>query len=252
MAIIVLQFIVSAAAIIVAGSFLTKFADKIADNTGWGKMFVGGLLLAGATSLPELVVDVNSIQMDLPDLAVGDLLGSSLFNLMILSILDFSFPSAFKHTAFSSAFLHHSLTAALTIILTAVVGIGIVSQLEISFFGVSIFAWMVLVMYLLGLILIFREKDEGRPVKGVQSSSIQTVVLAEKHKSTLSSFAGFVFSAVAILIFAPYLVHAADELAKQSGMGHTFVGTTLVALATSLPELVATVAAFRMGSPDLA
>lgn len=51
---------------------------------------------------------------------------------------------------------------------------------------------------------------------------------------------------------APYLVHVADNIAKHSGLGHTFIGTTLVALATSLPELVSTLAAFRIGAPDLA
>lgn len=53
----IIQFILSALGIAIAGSFLTKFADKISIATGWGRMFVGGLLLAGATSLPELMVD---------------------------------------------------------------------------------------------------------------------------------------------------------------------------------------------------
>jgi cation:H+ antiporter len=53
-------------------------------------------------------------------------------------------------------------------------------------------------------------------------------------------------------VAAPFLVEAADQLAKMSGLGQTFIGTTVVALATSLPELVSTIVAFRMGSPDLA
>ncbi len=109
MAIVLSQFILSALVIVAAGLFLTKFADNIAEITGWGKMFVGGLLLAGATSLPELMVDLKAIELDLPDLAVGDLLGSCLFNLLILALLDFAFPSTFRRTAFSPAFLHHSL-----------------------------------------------------------------------------------------------------------------------------------------------
>lgn len=104
MAGIVLQFIIAAAVIVIAGIYLTKFADMIAAATGWGRMFVGSLLLAGATSIPELMVDMKSIQLNLPDLAVGDLLGSSLFNLLILATLDFSFPSLFRRTAFSPAF----------------------------------------------------------------------------------------------------------------------------------------------------
>jgi len=81
---IMLEFTLSALAIVIAGSLLTRFSARIAEITGLGKVFVGSLLLAGATSLPELMVDIQSIRMNLPDLAVGDLLGSSLFYLLIL------------------------------------------------------------------------------------------------------------------------------------------------------------------------
>lgn len=250
MVLVVFQFLLSALVIIFAGSFLTKFADKIADITGWGKMFVGGLLLAGATSLPELMVDLKAVALDLPDLAVGDLLGSSLFNLLILATLDFAFPSAFRRTAFSPAFLHHSLAAVLTIVLTSIVGIGIASRLETSFLGVSLFSWAVAVVYLFGLRLIYLEGNSQAIVSGIGEE--QHPLVTARYRPILLAFLGYMASALVILAAAPFLVHAADQLARQSGLGHTFVGTTLVALATSLPELVATLAAFRMGAPDLA
>lgn len=210
-------------------------------------MFVGGLLLAGATSLPELIVDLKAVQLNLPDLAVGDLLGSSLFNLLILAVLDFAYPSAFRRTAFSPKFLHHSLAAVLTILLTALVAAGIVSRIETSLFGVSLFSWAIVVVYLYGLRLIFLEGSD-HPV----SESKQTSVMPSKSRSIVTAFSGYIVSSFVILLAAPYLVAAADEIAMLSGLGHTFVGTTLVALATSLPELVATFAAFRIGAPDLA
>lgn len=246
MLIIIIQFISAAFVIILAGFFLTKFADKISEVTGWGKMFVGGLLLAGATSLPELMVDLKAVQLNLPDLAVGDLLGSSLFNLLILALLDFAYPSAFRRTAFSPKFLHHALAAVLTILLVSVVGIGIVSKLENSFLGVSIFSWGIVLIYLFGLRLIFLEG------KATPTAEKPQVFQNKKIKPLFGAFAGYLTSAAFILIAAPYLVEAADNIAQHSGLGHTFVGTTLVALATSLPELVATLAAFRLGSPDLA
>ena len=251
MASVILQFILSALVIIIAGSFLTKFADKISEKTGWGRMFVGGLLLAGATSLPELMVDLQAIRLDLPDLAVGDLLGSSLFNLLILAVLDFTFPSTFRHTAFSPKFLHHTLAAVLTIILTAIVGIGIASRLETSFLGISLFSWAVVIVYLYGLRLIFLGRPEN-VVSAPASESEQAVPSVSKYRPLVLAFSGYLACAFVILLAAPYLVRAADEIAKHSGLGHTFIGTTLVALATSLPELVSTLAAFRMGAPDLA
>lgn len=246
MSLIAIQFFVAALVIVLAGFFLTKFADKIAELTGWGRLFVGSLLLAGATSLPELMVDIHAVKNDLPDLAVGDLLGSGLFNLLILALLDFLYPSAFRGTSFSPKFIHHSLAAVLTIVLTSVIGVGIASQFQLSFLGVSIFAWSTLLIYFYGLRLLFIEgrssSDKPKPDR-VRASRIRSLVFA---------FLGYSASSIVILVAAPYLVSAADKMASRTGIGHTFIGTTLVALTTSLPELIATLAAFRMGAPDMA
>jgi Sodium/calcium exchanger protein len=85
-----LQFVVSGILIMGAGTLLARFADKIPELTGLGRLLVGSVLLAGATSLPELTVDTSAVRLGLADLAVGDLLGSSLMNLMILAVLDLS------------------------------------------------------------------------------------------------------------------------------------------------------------------
>lgn len=247
MLIFIFQFLISAIIIIFAGYYLTKSADKIAELTGWGRIFVGSLLLAGATSLPELMVDIKSIKMNLPDLAVGDLLGSSLFNLLILASLDFFFPSAFRRTAFSPTYLHHSLSAVLAITLTAIVGIGITSKIDTSFFGISIFSWTILIVYFFGIRLTFldgiKEKDQSKVEQNITTNIKKRLVL---------EFSFFLIATIIILAAAPFLVESADQIARMSGLGHSFIGTTLVALSTSLPELIATIAAFRMGSPDLA
>src|SRR3990172_4349029 len=88
MAMLVLQFLGAALAIVVAGTFLTRYADAIGERTRLCRTLAGMMLLATATSLPELAVDCNLARMGLPNLALGDLLGSSLFNLLILAILD--------------------------------------------------------------------------------------------------------------------------------------------------------------------
>lgn len=86
------------------------------------------------------------------------------------------------------------------------------------------------------------QKNEGTETDFGKSKGIKVVI----------PFLGYLASATVILIAAPFLVEAADKIALATGMGHTFIGTTLVALSTSLPELVATFAAFRIGAPDLA
>jgi cation:H+ antiporter len=78
------------------------------------------------------------------------------------------------------------------------------------------------------------------------------VLVPASHLTLPIAITGYVVAAVAIVVAAPFLARAADRLAELSGLGGTFVGTTLVALSTSLPELVATAAAVRMGAFDLA
>lgn len=249
------KFFLSALAIIVAGSFLTRFSDKIAEITGWGRMFVGGLLLAGATSLPELMVDLKSIELDLPNLAVGDLLGSCLFNLLILSVLDFAYPSTFRRTAFSPKYLHHALAAVLSIVLTSIVAIGIASRHDISFFGINLFLWATILAYLYGLRLIFIERAQASTSQdqdSVEPLPAEASPFDQKKKKLAFAFLGYLACASVIFFSAPFLVSAADQLSEISGLGHTFIGTTLVALSTSLPELITTLTAFRIGAPDLA
>ena len=83
----VLIFSGSTAVVVLAGVFLTRFADGIAKATGLGSLLVGSIFLAGATSLPELMVDVSAAHMQKADLAVGGIVGSSLFNLLILALI---------------------------------------------------------------------------------------------------------------------------------------------------------------------
>ena len=79
---LVLEFLGLALVVAAAGTVLALAADRIAEITQLGRLLIGSLLLAAATSLPELSVDVSAVRRGLADLAVGDLLGSSLMNLL--------------------------------------------------------------------------------------------------------------------------------------------------------------------------
>ena len=83
MQMLIVEFIGLSLVIVIAGSFLARDADRIGQLTGLGRTLTGVVLLAVATSLPELVVGCQAALIDAPNLAVGDLLGSCLFNLLI-------------------------------------------------------------------------------------------------------------------------------------------------------------------------
>jgi cation:H+ antiporter len=250
MAAVILQFFVAAGVIVIAGTVLTRFADTIAYLTQLGRLLVGSIFLAGATSLPELMVDLSAIGLGLPDLAVGDLMGSSLCNLLILAVLDLSRRS--KGHMFSRASAAHALSATLSLVLTAIAAISFLLAERLAQFdlgGMNITNLAILLAYVLGVRLVFcNQRIAARHSEG----SLQVVSVPARRAALLKAIAGYLISADAILIAAPFLAEAAGRLAELTGLGNTFIGTTLVALSTSLPELVATLAAVRMGAFDLA
>jgi cation:H+ antiporter len=237
------EFGIAAFVLISAATFLTRFADTIAERTGLGRLLVGTLFLAGATSLPELTVDFNAIRIGEPDLAVGDLLGSSLFNLLILMGVS----SVFRlPEEASSQSAQNAVAAVLSITLTSIVAFGLLVNLDASFLRGGLFSWFGFLCYLFGLRLLF--------LQGKRTASPQVEGAPQIQGRTLlgKAVTGYVACAMVILLAAPYLAEAADRLAVLTGLGHSFVGTTLVAASTSLPELAATTAAFRMRRTDLA
>lgn len=173
--VILLKFVLSAGAIFVAGSFLTRFADAIAEFTGLGRLLVGSVLLAGATSLPELSVDLSAIKMQLPDLAVGDLLGSCLLNLMILAALDLMHGS--HRRMFTPQSAAHALAGLLSIALLCIVGVSLLTTKlteHHSIFGVGPGMLLVIVGYVLGVRVIYIDQRVAAQRKLPQPSESAT------------------------------------------------------------------------------
>jgi cation:H+ antiporter len=245
-----LQFAACAAVIIVAGTFLSKYADSIAELTGLGRLLIGSVLLAGATSLPELTVDISAVRLGAVDLAVGDLVGSSLMNLLILAMLDLSRHSRGRMLSKQGA--AHALSGSVSAALTCVVAMSLLTGKslgihEVLDVGPAVFA--VVVAYLFGVRLVYLNQ------RIAQRSALEKGVPLHEPLAGMSmgkALAGFAVCAVAILLAGPFLAEAADELAEVTGLGGTFVGTTLVAFSTSLPDLVSSLAAVRLGAHDLA
>ena len=84
-----LKFAVCILLIGVAGPVLTRYADVISRLTGLSRSWIGLVLLATATSLPELITGISAVAIaNVPNIAVGDALGSCVFNLLMLVLLD--------------------------------------------------------------------------------------------------------------------------------------------------------------------
>ena len=254
-AMLIWQFLLLAGAVAAAGSVLARSADQIAEATGLGRLLVGSLLLAAVTSLPELSVDIAAIRSGYVDLAAGDLFGSSLMNLLILALVDLSIRSGRKMLSREGA--AHALSATLGIAVTSLAGLAIVTADKLPaaiILGMSGWSWAILLSYLFGARMIFINQRISARLAAESRSDDSGLSQGSSARKPSFLLSAIIFGAAAVVLcFAgPKLAHVAGALAEETGLGGTFVGTTLVAVTTSLPELVASLTAIRMGAIDLA
>ena len=148
-------FVISAIAIIGTGTWLALIGDQIADITGWGAGFVGSLLLAVTTSLPELVVAATAIRIGAPDMAIADILGSNMFNIGV-GVFCYDVFSA-DGPIFSLVSKGHIFTACAVLLMTLVVILGLVARTRRRLLRVSWYALVLVLVYLAAAYAIFAE-----------------------------------------------------------------------------------------------
>jgi cation:H+ antiporter len=248
-------FIICGVVILIVGALMTRNADYIADRTGLGKAFVGGILLAGATSMPEMMTEVSAARMGAPNLVVGDALGSNLYNMVLLGVVDLW---SRRVSVLANVALAQAFAAALAVLMTVLAGAFILLRLPTQVMGVGLDVLALALVYLVGMKLL-RSTERGERITG--AAVIEEEVPSQPEESAKSfrqrfglpiAVASFALCTAVIIAVAPRLAHSAKQIAEMTGLGTTFVGTTLLALATSLPELASSFAAVRMGSYDLA
>lgn len=239
-------FVLTASVVAGAGVHLARAGDEIAERAGIPRLLVGMLLVAGATSLPELVTDVSAALAGAPDLAVGDLLGSSMANMAILAVIDLTW----RHRVWPQVEVGHARVASVAIALTALGALALLTPtgLRLGWLGLDTLA---IALAYVAAVAWMRRSPQSRFAEG--SVLPRALGWSRPERGSLRP-AGvrFALAALAILVAAPVLVAAAVEIARATGLGQTFVGAALLALSTSLPELVASVAAVRIGAHDLA
>lgn len=229
-----------------AGARLTRLADAIGEKTGMSGSWVG-LLLAAVTSLPELATGVSAVTVaHAPNIAVGDVLGSTVFNLALLVMLDVLHR---PDTIYSRASTGHVLSAGFGVILLGVVGASVLLEREhvLPRLGsIGGYTPLLVVLYLLALRSVFSyERREAATGQAAQEPRYAGLSL-RKASLQFTIFAGIV------TVAGVWLPIAGSRIADEMGWTRTFVGTLLVAGATSLPEVVVTLAALRLRALDMA
>jgi cation:H+ antiporter len=251
-------FVAAGAAIWYAGTKLEHLADVIARRTGLGHAFVGVLLLAAVTSLPEIATTATALWIGNASLAVHNLLGSVVFNTAVLVVADLVVdPAALTHR-----------TPRFVLLIT---GVGVVFLLGVVVVGgalatgVAVPPWLpagtlwgvvILLAYAGVLAATYQGQGDPRWQPVVSGPAPPEPERAERpgYKGWPNPKVYWVFGAASlgVLIAGWTIAQSGDALATQTGLGASFVGFVLVGIATSLPEISTTVSAARAGNDEMA
>jgi cation:H+ antiporter len=242
-----LQLALCALAIAYAGARLTRLADALGEKTGMSGSWVGLLLLAAVTSLPELATGISAVTVaHAPDIALGDVLGSTVFNLALLVVLDVLHR---PETIYRRASTGHILSAGFAVIMLSLVGASVLlerEQVVPRLASVGTYTPLLVLLYVLAMRSVFLY--ESRQTR-IEPAAGQERYVGLSLRSASLSFAAF---AGVVAVAGIWLPVAGSRIADEMGWTRTFVGTLLVAGATSLPEIVVTLAALRLRALDMA
>jgi cation:H+ antiporter len=241
---LLIQFTACAVLIARAGYLLSHSADALAGAYGWGRGWVGLALLATVTSLPELASGISAVAfVDAPNLAVGNALGACVVNLLFLVVVD----ALQRHQPmYREASATHLLSAAFGVVMLGFVALSLlIGTRAPALLHVGIYSPMLLALYLLAL-------------KGVHAHERQAMAVGTGTRSPLpagqtrNEWRRFGLAAGVVLAAGSWLPKVADGLATTLGLSRSFVGTVLMAVVTTLPEMAVTLGALRLGALDMA
>ncbi len=254
-----LIFSIGAALVWGAGTKLSAYVDLFADRTGMGKAFAGALLLGGATSLPELATTLTASYSGAAELAGTNLLGGIVMQTAVLAVIDAWVLRGRALTYFSpeSSLL---MVGVMLILLIALASSAIISGEIISVFGIGLWPVVLFGTYLISLWVIFRYEGNPRwePQGEIAQPPESARDLKDAHQAAFkdvstSWLVAYFIAASSVVLVGGYLVAKTGEVvAEQTGLGQGLVGATLVALATSLPEVSTTYSAVRFGAYSMA
>lgn len=242
-----LAFIICTAAIIYSGSRLSRYGDIIAEKTGLRRTWVGFIMLASITSLPELITGISAVTItDVPNIAIGDVLGSCVFNMLIYAALDIVYRPVPLST---KAHQGNILSAGFGILLLSFVASSLVLGKQTGSLGwIGLYSLIIMVIYFTAIRMVFFYEKRQHSI----CLQERTVELRYKDVPMKTAMINYSINGFIIVVAAVFLPKIGEGLALSTGLGNTFVGNIFIALSTSFPEIVVSIAAIKMDAVDLA
>lgn len=243
-----LAFVFCLVVILFAGFKLARYGDAIAEKTGLGAVWIGLVLIALVTSLPELTTEISATTLvDSPDLALGTIFGSCTFNLAILALLDAIYSNG---PILNKVSRGHIISAGAGAVIVALAAVSIffgegLSGLALGWVGVP--SLLIFIIYILSVKQIFNYERRKNDDKNQQPTTLQYDGISNRQV-----YIRFSMAALAIIGAGIWLAFIGEDIAETYNLSNSFVGTLFLAFTTSMPELAVGIAAIRLGAIDIA
>ncbi len=234
---LIIMYVVFAIALCFLSKKLADYVDALDKKTNISGAFIGGVLLAAVTSLPELFTSISATIL-LPSsasLVVGNILGSNLFNIAILGLCFILFFKKFIDGTFE--FKSHFTVIIGTCFIYAIVSYGLLAndKLQPIVGPINFLALLILIVY--GITIFLQPKEaEGEKEEDTYNLTIKQVIIR------------FIICAVVLVAVSVLITYNTDAIATKFNINQTTAGAIFLAIATSLPELVSSIALCKKGN----
>jgi cation:H+ antiporter len=261
--VLLVLFIGSAAAIWYAGIKLSDTTDVLAERLHLGSALGGLVLLAIATNLPEIAITASAALSGELDVAVGNILGGIALQTVVLVVLDAAGVRARRPLTRMAASLQLVLEGAMVVVVLAVMVMGTQLSPGLHAGGLAPASLAIALIWVIGLVLLNRAGRglpwrEGGDAPGAQPEprghSRGKKEKAATEKGTSTGRAGLVFGAAALatLVAGVVIERSGEEFFARQGLSGILFGATVLAAATSLPEVSTGLTSTRLGDYQLA
>jgi cation:H+ antiporter len=248
---VIVLFVIAAAVIAAGGTKIVGIADRLADETGWGEAILGGIFLGATTSIPDTITSMVAAYEGYAGMAVSNAVGGVIAQMSFLAIADLVYRKAnLEHAAASVGNL---VQAAL---LGALLGVPIIAMAspEVTFLGIHPATPIMIGAYILGLYVVRQVQEDPlwRPRTTPETRRDDPKQSGLGRGAMRNLWGRFLILAVTVAAAGLLLAESGIAIAERTGLTESFVGAFMTAVATSLGELVTSIAAVRQGALTLA
>lgn len=238
--ILLLEYAVVATIVVIAAIKVSHYIDLIDRTTKLSGAFLGGVLLSAVTSLPEFFTSLSAtIFLDKPALCIGNILGSDLFNIAMLSVLVLLAMRSFRSAEIGRGNIVVSLYL---ILIYGVMLLNYFGILDIELLTINVITFIFVGIYALAVRHLAGESCENGACEDEEPVTLTLRQIVVR----------FIISAVVIVVMSVILTYITDEIAIRYNLGVGLAGAIFLGVATSLPEVSSTIALVRIRNYDIA